>query len=86
MNEKIIRILKKYGVKEAYLFGSRAEGKARKNSDFDFLVKFKSKKSIFDAVNLKRELQKVLKRKVDLVTEKGISPKILPQIKKVRIL
>jgi predicted nucleotidyltransferase len=36
--EKVNTVFKKYEVKFAYLFGSRATGKANKNSDYDFAV------------------------------------------------
>ena len=69
-------------VAEAYLFGSRARGNARKNSDYDFIVKFGGKKSLFDLAALRRDLKKALGKPVDVLTEKGIHPLIRPYIKK----
>ena len=40
--EKIKPVLQKYGVDVAYLFGSRADGTAYADSDYDFAVLFKS--------------------------------------------
>ncbi len=36
--ENAVRILKEYGAREVYLFGSHAHGKARPNSDLDLAV------------------------------------------------
>ena len=35
---KIVRILKKYGVKKAGIFGSYARGEQKKRSDIDILI------------------------------------------------
>ena len=88
MNKKVVRaIMRKHGVTRAYLFGSRARGDARKNSDYDFIVKFKGKKSLLDLVSLRDELKCALKVGVDVMTERSISPLIKPHIKrKVKIL
>ena len=82
----VLAIMKKHGVKEAYLFGSRARGSSKETSDYDFMVKFQGKKSLLDLVSLQRELRNVLKKPVDVVTERGISPRIKKHIFKVRLL
>lgn len=70
---KTIAILKKYKVKRASLFGSYARGEQKKNSDIDILIE--PPKGIgLEFVGIALDLEKALKRKVDLVTYKGISP------------
>ena len=65
--------LQKYQVKKIGLFGSVARGEATANSDLDFLVVFK--KVTFDNyMDLKFFLEKLFKKKVDLVTEKSLKP------------
>jgi predicted nucleotidyltransferase len=49
-----------------------AEGAANENSDVDFLVELESGRSLFDLGGLLMELQELLGRKVDVVTEKGL--------------
>ena len=71
---KIIPILKNQGVIKAAIFGSHTTGKAKRNSDVDLLVAFSERKSLFDIVGLKLELEKVLKKEVDLLTYKSIHP------------
>lgn len=65
--EKIILpILKKHGVKKAAIFGSVIRGQRRKKSDLDLLVEFKGRKTLFDFVGLKLDLEEELGMKVDL--------------------
>ncbi len=70
--EKIKPILIKYQVKKASIFGSYARGDFNpKKSDIDIL--FESPKDMgLEAVLLKRDLEKKLKKKVDLVSYNGI--------------
>ena len=70
---KIIKVLKRYGIKRASLIGSYARGEQRKNSDVDVLIE-PPKGLGFGFVGIALDLEKALKRKVDLITYKGISP------------
>ena len=74
MKQKIIEVLKKNNVKRAGIFGSYARGEQKKNSDVDIIVEFDG--SLFDFVGLKLELEKRLKKKVDLVEYAAIKPRI----------
>ena len=75
IKSKIIKILKKNNVVRAGIFGSYARGEEKKNSDIDILIEIKTKKfSLLDLVHLEFELEKILKRKVDLLTYKSINP------------
>jgi len=70
--DQIIPILHKYHVKKASLFGSYARGDYNETSDVDIL--FQPPKHMgLEVVSLKRDLEGVLKRKVDLVSYNGIS-------------
>lgn len=71
---KAMPVFKKEGIVKAAVFGSQATGGAKKTSDIDMLVEFSGKKSLFDLVGIKLALEKVLKRKVDLLTYKSIHP------------
>ncbi len=74
-------LLTKYRVKKIGLFGSYVRNEASKKSDVDLLVEFE-KKTFDNFIDLAFELEEVFDRKVDLLTEEGISPYILPYIKK----
>ncbi|OGJ50970.1 hypothetical protein A2335_03460 [Candidatus Peregrinibacteria bacterium RIFOXYB2_FULL_32_7] len=74
LEEDIVKILKKHDVVKAALFGSYARGEQTKKSDIDILIEFKGRKSLFDLVDLKFDLEENLEKKIDLVTYNGISP------------
>lgn len=78
--QKNHNILKKYRVKKIGLFGSYLRDEASKGSDIDLLVDFEEK-TFDNFIELAFALEKVFNRKVDLLTEEGISPYILPYIK-----
>lgn len=59
-------IVKKYGVKEIYLFGSYARGEADENSDLDFLVFGGESFKLTMIFALAEELREVLKKDVDV--------------------
>jgi len=70
--EEIIRIAEKHGARNVRVFGSVARGDADEKSDVDFLVSFDSGASLLDHAALIRELEELLGRKVDVVSEKAI--------------
>jgi predicted nucleotidyltransferase len=74
-------------VKKAYVFGSYARNEAGKDSDIDLLVELDHSRPIgmrFFAFQI--ELEKLLKMKVDLVSNEGLSKYIKPIIDKEKIL
>ena len=73
LKSKILDILKKHNVIRAGIFGSFARGEQKKNSDIDILIEFEGKKSLFDLVELKLELEDRLNKKVDIITYKSIN-------------
>lgn len=77
----IISTLKKYGVKKISVFGSYARGENNPNSDLDILVEFSERKSLLELVRIERILSEKLGIKVDLLTEKSISPYLIDNIK-----
>jgi len=86
IKRKIIPTLKKYKIKGAGIFGSYVRGEQKKRSDIDILVDFND--NLLTLVGIEREVKKVLKTKVDLLTYKGINPLLKKQILKeeVRII
>lgn len=59
-------VVKKYGIKELYLFGSYARGEADKDSDLDFLVFGGDNFKLTMVFALAEELREVLKKDVDV--------------------
>ena len=72
IQSKVIKTLKKNGVVRAGVFGSYATGNVKEDSDIDILIEFKGDKTLLDLVGLKQELEKILRKKVDLLTYKSI--------------
>jgi predicted nucleotidyltransferase len=80
--EKIINFLKNEGAKKISIFGSYLRGEEKSESDIDIIVEFSERKSLLELVRMERELSEVLGIKVDLLTEKSISPYLIDLIKK----
>ncbi len=68
--------MRAYGVSSAGLFGSRAFGDNKPDSDFDFVVDFdpRSPTTFLGLIELKEKLEDILGVPVDIVTKKSISP------------
>jgi predicted nucleotidyltransferase len=60
--------LAEYQVERTALFGSVARNEAKPQSDIDILVEFRKPIGLFEFVRLKRLLESILGRPVDLVT------------------
>jgi predicted nucleotidyltransferase len=70
--EAILRMAATRGAYNVRLFGSAARGETREDSDIDFLVEFEPGRSLLDHAALVLDLEELLGRKVDIVTEKGL--------------
>jgi len=77
---RVLDILHRNGVSRAALFGSFARNEVTDDSDFDLVVDFHGRKSLFDLVGLKQELENVLHRDVDLLTYDSLHPLLKNQI------
>ena len=80
IKEKAIPVLKQAEVKKAALFGSYVRGDNRNESDIDILVELPEDATLFELGGLKVDLEVKLKKKVDVVTYKSISPIIKDSI------
>ena len=68
--KKMIRpIAKKYGVESVYLFGSRARGDYRTDSDFDFYIKKGRIRGYFALGGFFEELKEAVQAEIDLVSQ-----------------
>ena len=74
--------LKKFYVRDLYIFGSYAREEAQEQSDLDILVDFEpeAKIGLFEFARLRRRLSKFLGREVDLVTRDALRPEMRDEI------
>ncbi len=73
------------GVQSLSIFGSFARGEEKKSSDIDLLVTFNKPIGLFAFLKLKDHLEGILGRRVDLVTEQALHPRLRNQILKDKI-
>ena len=74
------RELNEYGVKNIAIFGSVVRHEEKPDSDIDLLIDFDSKRGLFVFIDLKAYLEKLLGKKVDLVTRNALHPALKDKI------
>jgi uncharacterized protein len=67
------RLFHKYALKSMAVFGSMTRDDHKADSDVDIMVEFDTSKD-YDFLELAEELERILTRKVDLVTRAGVRP------------
>lgn len=72
--QEILAVAAKHGAYEVRVFGSVARGEDRVDSDIDLLVKRHAKTSRWFPAGLILELEKLLGRRVEVVTDSGLNP------------
>jgi len=77
---EIVQIARRHGASNIRVFGSVARSEADENSDIDFLVDLERGRSLLDLGGLLMDLQTLLGRPVDVVTEKGLRPRIRERV------
>ncbi len=68
----ILRVAAQHGAYNIRVFGSVARGEAGEESDVDLLVDLEPERSLLDLGGLQVELEALLARRVDVVTEGGL--------------
>ncbi|MFZ3014989.1 MAG: nucleotidyltransferase domain-containing protein [Nitrospira sp.] len=69
---QILQIAARHGARKVRVFGSVAGGTARRNSDIDFLVDMEEGRRLLDHAALILDLERLLKRPVDVASERGL--------------
>jgi len=70
----ILAIAAQRGATNVRVFGSAARGESGLESDVDLLVSFEAGRSLLDLVGLKHEVEDLVHRPVDVVTDRALSP------------
>jgi predicted nucleotidyltransferase len=71
---EILDLAMRHGARNVRVFGSLARGEGRENSDLDLLVTLGEGRSLLDLVGLKQDVEDLIHRPVDVVTEQALSP------------
>lgn len=74
-------LLARYHLKSIGIFGSFTREDFKDDSDIDILIDYDQPMGI-EFIDLAEDLEEILKRKVDLVSKKGIKSKYFEEIKK----
>ena len=90
IKEKILPLILPHGVIRVAIFGSFVRGEETAQSDLDLLVTLKPMGQRppmgLKWFGLEEELSKILGRKVDLISEKALSPYIRPYVQKEMVI
>ena len=78
--DEILRLAREHGARKLRLFGSAARGDDRPDSDLDLLVEMEPGRSLVDHVALKQDLEELLGRDVDVVTEQSLYPRLRDRV------
>lgn len=78
--DDILRVAAMHGARNVRVFGSVARGEADERSDIDLLVDMEEGRTLFDMGGLLMDLRELLHRDVDIVTEKGLKPRMRERV------
>ena len=76
INQTVKSTLGKYNLKSAAIFGSYARGEENENSDLDILISLKRDMNLLDIIGIEQELEDILGKKVQIITERSIKPRL----------
>ena len=77
---KIRALAEHHGIRDVRVFGSMARGDADDTSDVDLLVTLPSGRTGLALGGLLMDVQKLLRRRVEVVTERGLHPALRERI------
>ncbi len=78
--QEILEVAARHGARNVRLFGSVARGDDRPGSDVDLLVEMAPGRSLLDLVGLGQDLEDLLHRSVDVLTEASLHPSLRERI------
>lgn len=75
-------VLRSFGIKRAAVFGSAARGEDRPDSDVDLLIAFGKPTGMIEYMRFLYEMERILQKKVDVVTEKSVNKFVRPHVER----
>ena len=78
--ESILQLAAKRGARNVRVFGSVARGQSDAMSDIDFLVELEPGRTLFDLSGFLADLEVLLEKHVDVVTDKGLRPRVRERV------
>ncbi len=84
LREHKAEVANKYRIREMGIFGSFVRGEQKRRSDIDILVEFDSRyvPGLLKLIEIEMYLEKLLRKKVDVVIKSGIRPEFKKNILK----
>ena len=79
-------IAERYGVDRMYLFGSRARGDNRPDSDYDFLVSCGKIHGLWKFIGFWTALEEAFSTSVDVITDDTVDRELLAEARKDALL
>jgi predicted nucleotidyltransferase len=76
----ILELATRHGARNVRVFGSVARGDDQPDSDVDLLVDVERGRSLLDIIGLEQDLEQLLGRRVDVLTDGGLSPHLQQRI------
>jgi uncharacterized protein len=76
----VLELAARHGARNVRVFGSMARGDARPDSDVDLLVDIEPGRTLLDVIALEQDLEELLGRPVDVLTDGGLSPYLQQRI------
>ena len=70
----------RHGARNVRVFGSTVRGDAGPRSDVDFLVDVEPGRSLLDVIALEQDLEELLGRRVEVLTDGGLNPYLQERI------
>ena len=71
---EVLAVAARHGARDLRVFGSAARGEDDESSDVDIIVSMERGRSLLDLMALGDELEELLGRPVDVITDNGVSP------------